>query len=171
MASTTEPQFADLRNRYGDHLSPDEALAVYSIRHEFASVLQARRCFLSAIINSAVNLVKITTERGGILNFDVMNLHRFMNDATTVQSLERLAESTNESPLTVKEESFARDVIGAIDFVLENGIGFGLIANCLSHDFLEVLQVNGMEQAIFNPKVSGWASYNKNEVGDSLLDD
>lgn len=80
--------------------------------------------------------------------------------------LEDIAKDPRE--ITEEERQFLNDAIGAIDFVIRNGIGFGVIAGALGHDISEIRYHGGLKQALaapFLPKVKGWAELNEDSIG------
>ncbi len=167
MATTIDRTILRAQGVFGDHLQESERVFLTSIQQLFQSALDKQQGFgivIETVADALKRFLKQTSSARLRLAFDAQNFMATF-DKGTVQILEA------NTPLTEPEVRFANDVIDAIEFVMLNGIGFGLIAGALSHDVLEILKAGSRDKAIFNPKVSGWAEYHRKQIGDTESED
>jgi len=156
---------ASVKQVFGGELAPAEVEFLRRIQELFRAVLSQKRGFNTAIEIIAVKLLKVIKAK---LDLNVRaNVDVFLLEKSIGENIPVLGEG--ERAITPQEEVFARDVIAAVDFVIRNGIGFGLIANVLSHDIGEIFSRGSLDNAAalgFYPKVSGWADYDRESVGE-----
>ena len=153
---------------FGDHLTENELAFLRETQRFFEAALEKQRGFGIVVEIVAEKLRSLSINmpphsRPRLSFYAEMFQHTFETDITKLE--------TADSPLTEKEAAFTKDVIDAIDFVIRNGIGFGLIAAALSHDFKEIRQEGTLDKATFNPMVSGWAEYNRVQIGPTEPED
>jgi hypothetical protein len=161
MSSIVDDKIDQVRAAFGDHLKQPELAFLRETQKFFMSALENKNGF-----GVAVGIV--AEKLHGFLKKTPSTRLRFAFDAQSFRdtfqhdSIQLLNAST---PMTEMESKFSIDVIDAVEFVVENGIGFGLIAGALSHDLNEIILAGSLEKAIFNPKVSGWADYKRALIG------
>lgn len=80
-----------------------------------------------------------------------------------------------EGPMSDEEISFLRDVQGMIDFVIRNGLSFPVVLGALLHDLGEIrnndFNLRKAKSTGFHPKVSGYAKYTDELIGQTEEDD
>lgn len=151
---------------FGSNLSDAELEFLMRVEKMFKSVLEAKKGFnivVEILADKLRNIVRGKLDLNDRTNIDAIVFAQRFGDDKDIATLE-------DSELTQAEEKFARDVIAVIDFVVRNGVGFGLIANVLCHDVMEIFDQGTLDDALsrgFSPKTSGWASYDEASVGDS----
>jgi hypothetical protein len=89
-----------------------------------------------------------------------------------VTNLVALGSGSSKRATTEEERAFLHDIIGLVEFACRNGLNFSLVFSILGHDVNEIMQHGGnleraRSQAIFAPKVSGWAKRNAEHVGET----
>lgn len=166
MSTDSLDRVAVLRDAFGEHLEPTERDLLRRIQELFQSVLGARRGF-----GIVVEIVaeKLSDYLDGT---PIPSFHGAFDRLSFQEMLQKqpVRMSNADAPLTEREETFCRDVIGVIDFTVQNGIGFGLIASALAHDLVEICRAGGMDKALFIPKVSGYSKYSPEQFGSSEAD-
>ena len=149
-----------LKATFGDRLTHSEVTLLQNLQKLFSSVLQAKKGFGIVVETVAAKLSPAAdadqSAANNPANVDIQSLINMIAEGAQLPS-DRVI-----SPMTEREREFSENAIGAIDFVIRNSIGFGLIANVLGHDLAEILH-HGSLDAIpgFCPKVSGWAHYHE----------
>ena len=149
---------------FGTELSDSEKVLLDRIKFLLTRVLESKRGFNIVIEIIATKLLNLARSQFNLNSLKNVDLWEFEHKAAEISDL-LTAESDR---LTEKEEKFARDVIGLIEFAARNGIGLGLVANLLAHDIREILTHKNLDTALasgFWPKVSGWAERNQRPVG------
>ena len=161
MTAATDERVELVKATFGDHLLEPEIKFLRETQLLFEAASAARKGF--GIVVEAV-----AAKLHGFLNKTPSSRIRFAFDAQSFQETfdaDSARISAADTTLTEEEANFSRDVIDAIEFVICNGIGFGLIAGALSHDLNEILKAGSLKDALFSPKVSGWAEYHRAPIG------
>ncbi|HKI37828.1 MAG TPA: hypothetical protein VKA46_38600 [Gemmataceae bacterium] len=88
----------------------------------------------------------------------------------TAELAERLREHFS-GPMSEEEVEFLRDVQGAIEFAIRNGLSFAPVLLWLSHDLGEIVR-NGCDLGKakaqgFQPKVTGYSKITEEDFGES----
>ena len=154
----------DAKNVYGELLEADLAV-LNRIKELFTAVADGKAPF--NLISEVVAAKLLSIIRGGLNLGLLRNIDaRFFSEQMQIgQSfLEDVSGPSSETEIT-----FAKDVIGLVDFAFRNGVSFGLVANILSHDFAEIFRCGSLEKAIasgFLPKCSGYRLYDKDSVSE-----
>ena len=161
MAAVIDERLQQVKSAFGDHLLEPEFAFLRETQRLFDVVLKSGNGFgiVVEVVAAKLHGFLSTTSSSRIrLAFDAqMFKETFEADSARISSA--------NTALSEREANFSRDVIDAIEFVICNGIGFGLIAGALSHDLNEILSQGSLEVAIFSPKVSGWADYYRAQIG------
>jgi hypothetical protein len=161
MSQAIDDRLQQIKSDFGDHLTKQELAFLQEIQLFFDATLKQQRGFGLVVEIVASKLQSYRKNQSphtrARASFFVDVFQRTFDD-------DMVKLETADLPLTEKEAGFAKDVIEAIDFVIRNGIGFGLIAAALSHDLREIMQEGSIDNATFNPMVSGWADYNRLQI-------
>jgi hypothetical protein len=149
---------------FGMELSDSEKAVLDRIKFLLTRVLESKRGFNIVIEIISTKLLNIARSQFNLNSITNVDLREFERKASEISDL----LTADSDQLTEKEDNFARDVIGLVDFSARNGIGLGLVANLLAHDIREILIHKNLDTALasgFRPKVSGWAKRNQQPVG------
>lgn len=161
MTVISEERLQRVKSDFGDHLLKPELAFLRETQRLFQAALNSGKGF-------GIVVEIVAAKLHGFLNKTNSNRIRLAFDA---QSFKETFDADSarilvaDAALTEGEACFSKDVIDAIEFVICNGIGFGLIAGALSHDLNEILAKQCYEDALFSPKVSGWADYHRAQIG------
>lgn len=148
-----------------NNLSDNELIVLNSIIDHFQKTIDSKQNFndtYNILRQQIYDFVKDELNAPTHQNYDMFSFKNHFE-----QNKQPLNQQRNS--LTQVEQQFARDVMKAIDFIIQNGIGIDKIVNALCHDFQEIYNHGGIDKAIkmcFQPKISGWALYEDYEVGD-----
>ncbi|MFC1805882.1 hypothetical protein ACFL09_02755 [Planctomycetota bacterium] len=159
-----DTEVARLKEAFGGELSPAETDLLRRIQQLFQAVLSQKRGFNIVIEIVATKLLRVINSG---FDVNVRNIDLILFQERMGESIPLLGEG--EDAITEEEESFSRDAIATIDFVVRNGIGFGLIANVLSHDIGAISDHGTLDRAAsdgFLPKVYSMARYSERSLGD-----
>lgn len=166
MPGTEDAQVSKVRQVFGGELTPTEVDFLRGIQELFRAAPAQKGGFNRAIGTVAARLrevIRRDLDLGVRSNIDASVFQREIGESV-------LSLPKEERPATTQEEEFCRDVVAAVDFVIRNGIGLGLMVNVLSHDIGEILHHGSLDEACslgFSPKVAGWAQYDQEvSIGD-----
>jgi hypothetical protein len=88
----------------------------------------------------------------------------------TAELAERLRKQFS-GPMTEEEIEFLRDVQGAIEFAIRNGLSFAQVLLWLSHDLGEIVRngcdISKAKAQGFQPQVAGYSKITEDDFGES----
>ncbi|HOX39624.1 MAG TPA: hypothetical protein PL033_16710 [Candidatus Brocadiia bacterium] len=170
MSMETDKKIDRLRSIFGGELAEDEVIFLSQVK-DVAKLVSERKCdfdeAMKVLSDCIFKWIEIRAVDEDYTNFrQNIDLCEFCHSYPTRVSR---SEEHRQRDLSEEETKFLQDMCGAIDFVTRNGIGFGLILNVLAHDIGEIMkneEPGRLFSVGFSPKVSGWATYNREKVGD-----
>lgn len=161
---------AQMRRVYAGELADDEKAFLLQLRGLFMDVAEKRAQFNLIAEVVAARLPDII--RDSLRLNLVRNIDSIIFEETYRESIPHL--KGNSTTTTEECLDFAKDVVGAIDFTLRNGVGIRFFLNMLSHDLYEMLKYGGlaeMTSAQVMPKCSGYSQFTAQAVGDPEIEE
>ncbi len=162
MANYIDNSIERVKRVFGGEFTEEEEANLRRIQNIFQQVIESHSGFNESVKETVRILKEIVQSEFDERKRENTDMLSFLRTCSQNKSL----ISNNGKNLTKKEEEFSKDIIAAIDFVIRNGIGYGLIINVLCHDMKEILIVGELDNADYSPKVSGWAQYDVENIGD-----
>jgi hypothetical protein len=162
---------AQMRRVYAGELADDEKAFLLQLRGLFMDVAEKRAQFNLIVEVVAARLPDII--RDSLKLNLVSNIDSHFFEETYREPIDHHLKD-NSTTTTEDNLKFARDVVGAIDFTLRNGVGIRFLLNMLSHDLYEMLKYRGLAEMIsaqVMPKCSGYSQFTAQAVGDPEIEE
>jgi hypothetical protein len=153
---------ASLRPRFAGEITEAERQSLLRICQRFADVTAGKAQFSLIAEDSARQLGELIRK-----HIDVKSLRN--GESAHFLLLLNKAEPHVAPGLLDDEKSFARDIVGAIEFALNNGLGTTFIVNMLAHDLGQLLVydgVAGIRDHCVLPKSCGYGDLAAEDAGD-----